>query len=77
LETWLEDFEVTLQSEDHGSDLSAVNGLVRKHAALTQDYWAKNNDLAELKANPQHAALLRDSHVASLMSNRVDSLGAK
>ncbi|XP_059484234.1 spectrin beta chain, non-erythrocytic 2 isoform X2 [Neocloeon triangulifer] len=77
LESWLEDFEVQLQSEDHGSDLSAANSLVRKHAALTQDYWAKNNDLAELKANPQHAALLRDSHLADALSARVEALGLK
>ncbi|XP_065345561.1 spectrin beta chain, non-erythrocytic 1 isoform X4 [Cloeon dipterum] len=77
LETWLEDFEVQLQSEDHGSDLSAVNALVRKHAALTQDYWAKSNDLAELKANPQHAALLRDSHVAENLTGRVEALNSR
>lgn len=49
LESWMNEIEGILSSEDHGRDLASVAHLLKKHAALENDVDAHGENVKALK----------------------------
>lgn len=48
-ETWMDDIETQLQSEDHGKDLSSVANLLKRHTNLENDVLGHNEACESIK----------------------------
>ncbi|XP_046434088.1 spectrin beta chain, non-erythrocytic 1 isoform X2 [Neodiprion fabricii] len=48
-ETWIDDIETQLQSEDHGKDLSSVANLLKRHTNLENDVLGHNEACESIK----------------------------
>ena len=48
-ETWIDEIEVQLQSEDHGKDLSSVANLLKRHTNLENDVLSHNEACESIK----------------------------
>lgn len=49
LETWMNEVEGVLSSEDHGRDLTSVAHLLKRHGVLENDVLAHGEDVKVLK----------------------------
>ncbi|KAK4313156.1 hypothetical protein Pmani_015473 [Petrolisthes manimaculis] len=49
LESWMEDTETQLQSEDHGRDLTSVQSLLKKHQQLQADITAHQSEVDQAR----------------------------
>ncbi|XP_063994705.1 spectrin beta chain, non-erythrocytic 5 isoform X3 [Diachasmimorpha longicaudata] len=48
-ETWMDEIEVQLQSEDHGKDLSSIANLLKRHTNLENDVLGHNEACESIK----------------------------
>ncbi|XP_012530663.2 spectrin alpha chain isoform X3 [Monomorium pharaonis] len=48
-ETWMDEIETQLQSEDHGKDLSSVTNLLKRHTNLENDVLGHNEACESIK----------------------------
>ncbi|CAG9789926.1 unnamed protein product [Diatraea saccharalis] len=53
---WLDDVEAQLLSEDHGTDLSSVTALLKRHSRLEQQAAAKSDTATQLADTARHLA---------------------
>ncbi|KAK7865818.1 hypothetical protein R5R35_001276 [Gryllus longicercus] len=60
LETWMDEIETQLQSEDHGKDLMSVTHLLKRHAVLESDVHSHSEALEQVKDTA--AAFERSNH---------------
>ncbi|XP_071547281.1 spectrin beta chain, non-erythrocytic 5 isoform X4 [Panulirus ornatus] len=49
LESWMDDVETQLQSEDHGRDLTSVQSLLKKHQQLEADVAAHQSEVDQAR----------------------------
>ncbi|XP_075227745.1 spectrin beta chain, non-erythrocytic 5 kst isoform X2 [Lycorma delicatula] len=49
LESWIDEVEGQLQSEDHGKDLASVGNLLKRHALLENDVTSHGEQCSQLK----------------------------
>ncbi len=49
LDSWMDDVELQLQSEDHGRDLTSVQNLLKKHQILEADINAHSDAIQSIK----------------------------
>ncbi|XP_035225862.1 spectrin beta chain, non-erythrocytic 1-like isoform X1 [Stegodyphus dumicola] len=49
LDTWIDEIEIQLQSEDHGKDLTAVQNLLKKHQHLETDINNHAENIEQVK----------------------------
>lgn len=49
LESWIDDTENQLQSEDHGKDLTSVQSLLKKHQQLEADITAHQSEVDQAR----------------------------
>lgn len=49
LESWIDEVEVQLQSEDHGKDLASVANLLKRHTLLENDVTSHGEQCSQLK----------------------------
>ncbi|XP_066999614.1 spectrin beta chain, non-erythrocytic 5 isoform X3 [Anabrus simplex] len=60
LESWMDDVETQLQSEDHGKDLTSVTHLLKRHTVLENDVHGHGEALEQVKDNA--ASFERSNH---------------
>lgn len=66
-ETWIDEIETQLQSEDHGKDLSSVANLLKRHTNLENDVMSHNEACESIKdttANFQRANHFMSEEIA-------------
>ena len=63
LDSWIDDVELQLQSEDHGRDLTSVQNLLKKHQRLEADISAHASEIEQTK-DVAHS-LARSDHFMS------------
>ena len=66
LDSWIDDVELQLQSEDHGRDLTSVQNLLKKHQRLEADISAHAGEIDQAKEVAQ--SLAKNDH---FMSNEI------
>ena len=75
IETWLDEIETQLSSEDHGKDISTVMSVLKKHQLLEQDI-ANNQKVHELVSTTQTYA--EQGHfLADDMTSRIKHLAER
>ncbi|XP_049846907.1 spectrin beta chain, non-erythrocytic 1 isoform X2 [Schistocerca gregaria] len=60
LDTWMDEVELQLQSEDHGRDLASVTHLLKRHSLLENDVHSHAETVEQVK--DQAAAFKRSNH---------------
>ncbi|XP_042865885.1 spectrin beta chain, non-erythrocytic 5-like isoform X7 [Penaeus japonicus] len=59
LESWMDDVETQLQSEDHGRDLTSVQSLLKKHQQLENDIASHQSEVDQAKEVAQSFAVAK------------------
>lgn len=73
LESWMDDVETQLQSEDHGRDLTSVQSLLKKHQQLETDIASHQSEVDQAKEVAQSFAAAKH-FMSEEITERVDSV---
>ncbi|XP_069954044.1 spectrin beta chain isoform X9 [Cherax quadricarinatus] len=73
LESWMDDVETQLQSEDHGRDLTSVQSLMKKHQQLEADVAAHQSEVDQAREVAQ-SFVLANHFMSEEITLRVETI---